>query len=519
MCAAQGRSAVAIIGMACRLPGANDLDEFWKLVHAGAIAWGPVPEDRFHRQRYFDPKRGTLNKAYSDLAALVDYRPVDRDVCPITDSDATSYDLAHLTLCEVAAKACRHAGLDPRHMPHENTGVYVGSASLSGFLGEYTLAAYIGQTAKYLRDTVGFDQLADGLGDEVIRETIETIRRPFEREQPADGFCVGVSHAARLVAKVLALNGPCMAFNSACASSSRALLQAMRAIQHGQIDMAIVGGASFYHVGTSVMFSQSHSLSPRGSCPFTDQADGMIIGEGYTAVVLKSLDRAVAEGDRVLAVVPSIGGSSDGHGKSLWAPRYEGQVLAIQRAYNEHVPMADVQYVEAHATSTNLGDVTELKALTTAFGPHLRSGKKLPIGSVKLNVGHTLECAGLTGLIKTVLALEHHTIPPALRAGSRLTSDVDWQAMPFVASDRAIAWPKSDKARRAGVNSFGIGGLNVHVVVDDYVSAKATTGRGARFEVRNTVVKPSHASADEQSIAIIGMGAVLPGALTREALT
>ncbi len=509
-------SAVAVIGMACRLPGAKNIDQFWDLVRSGRTAWGPVPEDRFNRRLYFDPERGKLNKSYSDLAALVDYGPIDRSLCPISDAALASHDLAHVTLCEVAAAACRHAGLDPAALPYDNTGVYVGHASASGVASELTYASFIAQTAKYLREAVGFEQLSAGLGDAVIAEIVETVRRDQGIGEDQPPLYLGASLAARLIADTFALSGPCMSFNAACASSSRALAQGMRALQSGSVDMAIAGGASFFHSDTLVLFAQSHSLSPNGSCPFSDQANGMVVGEGYVVLLLKMLGRAIADGDRLLAVLPSVGSSSDGHGKSLWAPRFEGQVKAIQRAYGPEVSMQQLRYIEAHATSTSLGDVTEVKALTTVLDGQLPPGMKLPVGSAKLNVGHTLESAGLVGVLKTVLALEHQAIPPTLGEG-QLNPEVDWDRAPLYVPRQEVAWPQRTDGvpRRAGVNAFGIGGLNVHVVVDEYLPAPVAQAPGASFAAPAAAPRTPRAEAD--AIAIIGMGAVLPGALARDA--
>ncbi len=513
-------SGVAVIGMACRLPGADNLDQFWALLREGRTAWGPVPETRFNRRLYYHPVQGTVGKSYTDLAALVDYRPIDRSVCPISDAALASYDLAHVTLCEVAAAACRHAGLDPAALPYENTGVYVGHAAASEMAAELTYATYIAQTATYLREAAGFDQLAGGLGEQVIQEMIDTVRAERPR-RGADGWpIIGASMAAALIAKTFALNGPYMSFNAACASSSRALAQGVRALQSGSIDMAIVGGASFFHSDTLVLFSQSRSVTTKGSHPFSNEADGMIVGEGYVALLLKRLGRAIADKDRILAVLPGIGVSSDGHGKSLWAPRQEGQIKAIQRAYSPEVSMAQLQYIEAHGTSTSLGDVTEINALTSVLQGQLAAGQKIPIGSAKLNVGHTLESAGLVGVVKTVLALQHELIPPAIDQRP-LCSEVDWDLVPLYPPRQPIPWPRSNGAapRRAGVDAFGIGGLNVHVVVDEFrpPTSKIVSSAPATPATESRATDSSQDHEDERAVAIIGMGAVMPGALTLEA--
>ncbi|NLE39180.1 MAG: hypothetical protein GX621_14245, partial [Pirellulaceae bacterium] len=527
-------SAVAVIGMACRLPGANDLEQFWELVRAGRAAWGPIPDERLNRKLYYDPRRGVLNRTYSDLAALVSYRPVDRQLCPISEKAIASYDPAHVTLCEVAAAACRHAGFDPAAIPHPNTGVYVGHAAASGLAAELTYATYISRTAGFLREAVGFEQLGQGLGEEVIREIIDEVRRDCPRRSPDGAPYFGASLAAGLISRTFALDGPYMSFNAACASSSRALVQAMRALQLGNVDMAMVGGASYFHSDTLVLFAQSHSLSPTGSHPFSAGADGMIVGEGYAVLVLKMLSRAIADGNRVLAVIPSVGLSSDGRGKSLWAPRQEGQIEAIGRAYGDEVAIDRLEYIEAHATSTSLGDVTEVASLTKVLDGRLPPGKKIAAGSAKLNVGHTLEVAGLVGVLKTILALNHDVIPPAID-DRPLNPQIDWENAPIYVPRTEVPWPRhaDGTPRRAGVNAFGIGGLNVHVVVDDFVGSRPATSRAASLPPASVATekgskaegngredsKPAAVTEinEDGAVAIIGRGAVMPGALTLEA--
>jgi len=539
------QSAVAVVGVACRLPGAANVEAFWDLVRRGATAWGPVPEERLDRRLYYHPKKGTLSRTYSDVAALVSYEPVDRRACPLSEAAIRGHDAAHVTLCEVAAAACRNAGLDPAAMPYANTGVYVGHAAASGAATELTYALYVAQIAKYLRETVGFDQLADGLGEEVIREIIDAVRRGRPRPDPHREPRFGAHLAAGLIAKTFALDGPAMSFNAACASSSRALVQAVRALQLGHVDMAIVGGASYFHSDTLVIFSQSYSLSATGSRPFSAEADGMIVGEGYVAMLLKMLPRAVADGDRILAVVPAVGMSSDGRGKSLWAPRREGQVEAIRRAYGPEVAVDQLQYLEAHATSTALGDVTEIAALTEVLGSQLPPGTKIPAGSAKLNVGHTLESAGLVGMLRAILAMEHETIPPAID-DRPLNPQIDWDNVPVFVPRQEIPWPRrtDGQPRRAAVDAFGIGGLNVHLVVDDYVPQPATivpvgqlpsgeprhVGWAPPTRTQHLVVGSAHPTpgvtaglpsstsiSTQEPIAIIGAGAIMPGALMLEA--
>jgi acyl transferase domain-containing protein/acyl carrier protein len=514
----QGRinTPVAIIGMACRLPGADNLDQFWNLLRGGRTALGPAPADRFDRGLLYDPRKGVFGKSYTDLAGVVSYGPIDRDLYPIPDATLASSDIAHVTLCQVVMDACRHARFNPMALPHRNTGVYVGHTRASGLAGDMTYGTYIAQTAEYLREVGDFDRLGGGVGNAIISDLIAQIRRENPRRQPNGGPFLSANYAASIISQTLGLNGPCMAFNAACASSLQALVQGVQALQLGHVDMAVVGGASYFHSDTLVMFSQAQSVTTKRSCPFDEEADGLVVAEGYAAVLLKTLDRAAADGNQIYAVIPSWGISSDGHGKSLWAPRKEGQVKAIRRAYNSQVPINRLQYIEAHATSTHLGDATEIAALAEVLGPELPPETKIPIGSVKSNIGHTLETAGLAGLIKAVLAIQNAVVPPTANC-LELNKQVDWQRVPVFVPTKEMQWPAPGDGypRRAAVNAFGIGGLNAHIVLDEYVPSKSIMV--AIGGLPSQIAQPAPISRSDETVAIIGMGSIFPGAKTIEA--
>src|SRR5262249_3930098 len=266
-----------------------------------------------------------------------------------------------------------------------------------------------------------------------------------------------------------------------------------------------------------VLFSMAMSISGTGSRPFDANADGLISSDGYAAVILKTLPKALADGDKIYSVIRGIGISSDGRGKSLWAPRKEGQIKAIHRAYGEGIDPAELQYIECHATSTQVGDATELAALTLALKDKLPADRKLPIGSVKANIGHTLESAGIAGFVKTVLCMQNRMLPGQINFQTP-NPDVDWANIPFEVNRQTRPWPEppAGRARRAAVNAFGIGGPNVHVVIEDAPTEalKQQFGIGSGFpaQAKITVKDP-----DERAVAIVGRAAILPGALTLNA--
>ncbi len=497
---------LAIVGMACRLPGADGLEAFWKLILERRAAWGPLPESRLPRDLYFHPEKSRLGKSYSEMGAVVSDRPVDPAVCPITDVLAKRYDIAHHIFLEVASLACRDAGMDPFSMPTDRrTGVYVGHTGGSTRIGDIVYSTGIDEAAALLAETsAARDLLGDSVGD-VAAEVIDAVRRRYPGRQPGEKLDLGALGAAQIVHEALRLNGPFLVVDAACASSLQAMAIGARALLQGGIDQAIVGGASYCKSDSLVLFSAAQSVSNSGSCPFGEAADGLITAEGYVALVIKTLSRAITDGDRIRAVIRGLGVASDGKGKSLWAPRQEGQVMAVERAYPDPADLGRIEYIEAHATSTQVGDATELSALSRFLKPHVSAGRRIPIGSVKANIGHTLETAGIASLVKVVLAMEHGVIPPGSTC-EELNSEFDWQNGPFTVPRAPLAWPAhaDGSPRHAAVNAFGIGGLNVHVALAEHVPSAAPRSNAPR-------------TADEDCIAIVGAGCVLPGALALDA--
>jgi len=502
--------SLAIVGMACRLPGADGLEAFWDLVVHGRTAWGRLPDSRLPRDLYFDPEKSKVGKSYSDLGAIVSERPADPAVCPIRPEMLDRYDVAHHIFLEVASLACRDAGLDPFAMPRQTrTGVYVGHTGGSTRIGDYVYSTGIDGSTAWLGEVEAARELLGAAVESLAAEVTASIRHDHPGRRPGEKLDLGALGAAKIVREALQLDGPYLVVDAACASSLQALAIAARALQQGGIDQAIVGGASYCKSDSLVLFSAAQSVSNVGSCPFGRDADGLVTAEGYVALVVKTLSKAIADGDRIRAVIRGIGVASDGKGKSLWAPRQEGQKLAVERAYPDKSEIGRLDYIEAHATSTQVGDATELGALSALVSANLPAGKKIPIGSVKANIGHTLETAGMASLVKVVLAMEHGIIPPGSTC-SDYNEDFDWEQGPFVVPSQPLPWPKraDGDVRRAAVNAFGIGGLNVHLSLSEH-RADVPAAAASRPVPTGT--------GDDQAVAIVGIGSVLPGALTVDA--
>ena len=506
------QTALAIVGMSCRLPGADSIDAYWRLISEGRCAIAQLPANRFDRELYYHVEKGVRGKSYTSLGALATWP--DCDFLPQDKKGGT--DPAHVSFCQVAAEAFRDAGLDPNVTSERTTGVYVGHTSGTAWNGAIAHASLIEQTAGWLRDVEGYDEVAGSQSEQIIVEIVERVRSESPHRLNEVTPFLGAIQIALLVAKALKLNGPAMAINAACASSLMALSVAARALDQRQIDTAIVGGTSYLKPDGLILFSKAQSVSATGSRPFDEHADGLIVGEGCAALVIRRLDAAMADGNSIHAIIRGVGISSDGKGKSLWAPRKEGQMEAMRRAYGSNMDVQRLGYVEAHATSTQVGDATELSALSEVLQE--RQCRKIPVGSVKANIGHTLETAGVAGLLKAVLALKHRQIPPTINV-RQPNSKIDWNASPLFLPTELQNWPapsdpRTGRAlpRQAAVNSFGIGGLNAHVVLDEFVSDQLLVDSLAN----PARIVPSK-RPDSVPIAVIGAAAIFSQAANLDA--
>ena len=496
---------MAIVGMACNFPSARNLDEYWSLLYEGRSGIVPFPEDRFDASLYYTESSGEFGKSYCKVGGIVDHRIHDENLEYITPEIREKFDLCQVTLLDVVLSAVNHAGWKPESLNGTRTGVFVGNSDSSEEPGKLMFHSHREQLSEMV------NQIPSELFPEesIRKKIIAGIENNIEENYPSfweSSLIEFASNAtASLVAQVLKTSGPCMALDAACASSSVALLSAQHALRSGQVDTAIVGAASLRSWCELVMLSQIQSIGSEQSRPFDASADGFIGADGYAAVIIKPLEKAIQDGDQIHGVIQSIGFSSDGRGKSFWAPRTEGQSLAIKRAYENGQDASRLQYVEAHATSTQLGDATEIQSLVSSLGDKVKN--KIPVASVKANIGHSLETAGLASLIKVLLGMKNGFIPPAINIQSP-NKEIDWDSVPFYPPQEPVEWPEFSDGhpRRAGVNAFGIGGLNSHLVVDQFNEQLRSKYSGQPSRSNSESEDPQ-----EGAIAVIGMGCLMPG--------
>ncbi len=278
------------------------------------------------------------------------------------------------------------------------------------------------------------------------------------------------------VANVFNFRGPNFIADAACASSFAALESACDLLAHGKADAVLCGGVD-RNMGPStfVKFCKIGALSATGTRPFGEGADGFVMGEGAAAFLLRRLDDAIADGDKIYAVIRGIGAASDGKGKGITAPNPQGQILAVRRGWEDAgLDPATCTLVEAHGTSTKVGDVVEVNSLSEVFATARRGS--IGLGSAKSNVGHLKAGAGAAGLLKAVYALHHKELPPTLNA-ERPNPAIDFSCTPFRLVHEPAAWePDGGLPRRCGVSAYGFGGTNFHVVLEEYRAGRTRAG-------------------------------------------
>ncbi|MBR8838431.1 MAG: SDR family NAD(P)-dependent oxidoreductase [Stigonema ocellatum SAG 48.90 = DSM 106950] len=456
---------IAIIGMACKVPGSDSLAQYWDLLSEGRSAIRDVPADRWFSQHYFEGN-GDSETTISKLGCFVE-RPFDFDPMffGISPKEATAMDPQQRLFLEIAMQALQQAGYGGRYRT-EDIGVFVGCGQ-NTYIEHFTNYQYYEALRQRLQESSWFSTLSSQDRKHLLL-TLSQVLQPSEI-LPESAAGNEVNEIAARISHCLNLKGPSMAVSTACSSSLVALHIGCESLRSGQTRMAIVGGVNLNLSPSPFTFlRKAQALSPTGTCyPFDRRANGMILGEGAGALILKPLKQALADGDFIHAVIKGSAVNNDGHSQGITAPNPRGQAEAIRKAYmNCGVDPQTVSYIETHGTGTLLGDPVEVEGMTQAFRSFTERRGFCAIGSVKSSIGHLLSASGIISLIKVVLAMQHGKIPQTL-GFSEPNPHINFADTPFYVAGKSIPWSRYGNPLRAGVNGFGFGGTNCHVVVEE----------------------------------------------------
>ena len=434
---------VAIVGMSVVAPDSSDLAGFWDTVVQQRVATRPVPPERFDPARVLDPDPAAPDPTIAVHGGFIDPIPFDPMHFGTPPTALSHIEPAQLLALEVTRRALTDAGFDASRIDRSRVGVIIGMSSSSGDIGE-------GYAARAMLSSVS-----------AAVEEQAWSRLPSWTEESFPGFLNNVTTGR--IANRFDFKGPNHTVDSACASSLAAIEAAIRELETGRTDVVITGGADTAMAPRVYLsFAASHALSPRDRAHvFDESADGIVIGEAVGILVLKRLDDARRDGDRVYAVIRGSGSSSDGRGLSLTAPQSSGQQLALRRAYDScDVEPAQIGLYEAHGTGTVVGDRTEITTISEVRGP---SSTSCSVGSIKAQMGHAKAGAGVLGLMKAAMALYHGIRPGQPSVQTPIDSLRD-ETGSVVLYDKSVPW--LDPARFAAVSAFGFGGTNTHLVLE-----------------------------------------------------
>ena len=473
---------VAIIGMSCMFPKAGDLQRFWENILNKVDGIMEIPAQRWKSDLYFDSDRTAKDKVYSKWGGFLDEVAFDPTRYGMPPTTLPSIEPLQLLVLEAVRQAIQDAGYaavpgdGDRPFDRERASVILGAG---GGVADLGLGYGFRALLPYFMAAAGGDE-SDAAA---LIERLEGVL-PEWTEDSFAGLLMNV--AAGRIANRFDLGGTNYTVDAACASSLAAVRLGVAELESGSSDLVIVGGAdTMQNPFAYLCFSKTQALSPTGQCrTFDASADGIVISEGIAVAVLKRLDDAIRDDDRIYAVIKGVGASSDGKDKGLTAPRPAGQIRALERAYAQagYSPKT-VGLVEAHGTGTVAGDQSEVESLTATFAKADAETQACALGSVKSMIGHTKCTAGVAGLLKAALALHYKVLPPT-NGVEKPNPRANFAQSPFYLNTEARPWlARLDGGpRRAGVSAFGFGGTNFHAALEEFSPAVAPRSGGIREE-------------------------------------
>ncbi|WP_424097235.1 type I polyketide synthase [Moorena producens] len=426
------REPIAIVGIGCRFPGgASTPEAFWNLLQNGVDAITEVPPDRWNLDDYYDPDPEAPGKMYTRYGGFIEQlQEFDAPFFEISARETISLDPQHRLLLEVAWEALEQGAQNPQQLAGTKTGVFIGIC-----------------------------------GNDYAQRLISAGPEDIDAYWGS-----GNSHstASGRLSYILGLTGPSLAVDTACSSSLVSVHLACSSLRKRECNLALAGGVGrLISPEYSINFSKARMLSANGRCKtFDAAADGYVRSEGCGIVVLKRLSDALADGDHIQAVVSGSATNQDGHTSGLTVPNGLSQQAVIRQALeNGGIDPGSISYLEAHGTGTSLGDPIEVGAIGTVFGKTHSREQPLILGSVKTNIGHLEGAAGIAGLMKVVLQLQHQKIAPSLHF-NQPNPYINWSDLPVQVSTQLTPWQVNGEIRRAGVSSFGFSGTNAHVILE-----------------------------------------------------
>ena len=413
---------IAIIGLSCRCAGANDQDKFWELVSQGKDCIGKITNTSW-LDFFSQHSSGPIPGRYGQMAGIEYFDPMFFNISP---KEAESMDVTQRIVLEESYRALEDAGYAPSSLREQPVGTFLGAMGNAPMAQDFSHFSMLGSETSILSSRLAY---------------------------------------------FLDLKGPALAINTACSSSLVAIDLACQQLKSHEINLAIAGGITIYtHPGAFITMNNAGMLSLTGECrPFDNMANGIVVGDGVGIVILKRLKDAERDRDRIYGIIRGSGTNQDGQTSGITVPSFMSQSQLEESIYRKNkINVEDIQYIEAHGTATKLGDPVEIHALNHSFQKFTEKRGFCAIGSLKGNIGHTTAAAGVLGVIKVLLSLKYHKLPPSIHF-SKGNEHIDFERSPLYVNTKLQEWQAGPKGSRlAAVSSFGFSGTNAHMVIGEY---------------------------------------------------
>jgi 3-oxoacyl-(acyl-carrier-protein) synthase/phosphopantetheinyl transferase (holo-ACP synthase) len=485
------KNDIAIVGMSCYFPGADNIGEFWNNLVNGIDSITDIPEGKIDARYFSYDGTSDIDRFYFHKGGFVNPIGIDPLRYGILPIAAEGIDPEHLIALRLVEDALTDAQVYEKKIPLNNCSFVLGK-------GNYTGLAML-RIGEIMYSGALFENILDYMYPGLTVEEVKKIKRDYQSRRGRFQADTAAGAMPNLVVSLAAnkfnMKGPAYTIDGACASSMLAIEHSIQLLNSGQCDIALAGGM---HLGQNASFWGVFNIIGAASrkqqiAPFSEDADGLLIGEGAGIVVLKKLEKAIADNDRIYAVIKGSSSCSDGSDVSVMAPSFKGQVAALKLAW-ERAGMnpEKVGYVETHGTATQVGDRTEIATLIEFFGD--KTAPPALLGSVKSNIGHAMPAAGIAGLIKTALALYHKKIPPTLHCEKPMKTMFESRFQP---AQTLTDWDENKYPLIAGVNAFGFGGINTHVIMEAYRGDANAVSDKRKNLLKDKVISLSAATKEE----------------------
>lgn len=454
---------IAIVGMSCVFPGATNIDHYWSNLVNGVDSITEAPANRIDPLYFQQGEEPAYDRFYCNRGGFLQIPIMDPMKFGFLPIAAKGMEPEHLLMMKLAYEALEDAGVYEKNISVENCGVIIGKGNFGNLSSMRNM--------DIVNTSVQVAEVVKSCLPDISQKDLEKIRKAYQAQKgtikPDTAIALMPNLIAALITNKMNMHGPSYTVDGACASSTIALSHASELLVSGQCDIVLAAGI---HLAQSAMFQASFNMlgaiSHKGVIsPFSEDADGLLPSEGGGVLVLKTLKKAQEDKDRIYAVIKSSAIFSDGAGVSVMAPNTEGQQRTLSKAWEKaDLNPYEIGLIEAHGTATIAGDKVEINTLNDFFGKD-KQLNDIWLGSVKSNIGHTMPAAGMAGIIKVALALHNRQIPPTLHAENPAKALLDSR---FKLPQTAIAWDENKYPLVAGVNAFGFGGINSHVIMTAY---------------------------------------------------